>query len=380
MNNNILKVIYSASEIDNDLYYATNFLAPDPFLYIELNNKKIIFLSDLEYERGKNEAKVESVVRITPLLETLKKIKPQPSIVDILLLWLEQNEIRKERIKVELPYNFPAYLFKEIFSHFPLVEIKKNFLYIENRMKKNAQEIENIKEILKITAGAFDIVKKFLKHSKVRSGFLYYKKEKLTSEYLKRKLNEYFISNDAITTSIIIASGKQGCEPHNLGSGAIYANQTLIVDLYPRSLKTRYWGDMTRTFIKGDISDEVQKLYDTVKKAQEMAIGKIKEGVDCGNIHNDIIKYFDESGYKTGLRNGKLQGFIHSTGHGLGLDIHEPPRIAPGNGILKEGNVITIEPGLYYFDIGAVRIEDVVLVKKDCGKILSHYPKTLKIQ
>ncbi len=379
MNLNTLKIIYSASEIDSDLYYATGFLAPDPFLFIELNGKKIIFLSDLEYERGKNEAKVDVVERTTTFTEALKKIKPTSSMVDILLLWLEKNEVKKESIKVELPYNFPAYLFKEIFSQFPLVEVKKNFLYIEDRMKKKAEELQNIKEILKITAGAFDIVKYYLENSQIRGEFLYYNGEKLTSEFLKKKLNEYFISNDAFATSLIIACGKQGCEPHNPCTGPVYAYQTLVVDIYPRSLKTRYWGDMTRTFVRGSVSSAVERMYEAVIKAQQMCIERIREDVDGEILHTEVVKFFEENGYKTGIQDGRLQGFIHSTGHGLGLDIHEPPRIGPGGGILKEGHVVTVEPGLYYFDIGAVRIEDVVLVKKEGVDILSSYPKILKI-
>ncbi|MFN7181323.1 MAG: aminopeptidase P family N-terminal domain-containing protein, partial [Planctomycetota bacterium] len=107
---NVLKVLYSASEIDNDLYYVSGFLAPDPFLFVELNGRKIIFLSDLEYERGKREAKVDEVVRITPLIETLKKTALTVSPVDILLLWLQHKGIKKEGVRVEIPPNFSASL------------------------------------------------------------------------------------------------------------------------------------------------------------------------------------------------------------------------------------------------------------------------------
>ncbi|MFN7181802.1 MAG: M24 family metallopeptidase, partial [Planctomycetota bacterium] len=271
-------------------------------------------------------------------------------------------------------------LFKELFFHFPVVEIKKTSLYATNRMKKTSREVEYIRKILKITARAFDIVKKFLRDSRIKGKFLYYRGVKLTSEFIRKELNQYFAANDAFSTSIIIACGKQGCEPHNIGTGPVYPHQTIIVDIYPRSLKTRYWGDMTRTFVKGDVSDSIEKLYRTVENAQSMAISRIKNKVNGAQIHNAIVKYFDENGYKTGLINGKLQGFLHGTGHGLGLDIHEPPRIAPVEVTLETGNVVTVEPGLYYYDIGAVRIEDVILVKEDGAELLSSYPKILRVK
>lgn len=375
----IVKIIYSASESDSDLYYVSGFSAPDPFLFVELNGKKIIFLSDLEYERGRSEARVDEVVRTAPLVEQLKKVKEKPGVLDILLLWLEQKNIDRDLLTVKLPFDFPAYLYKDLVPHFRKIEVEQSHLYIEQRMKKSMQEVQHIKEILSITSGAFDIVKKYLGEAKIQEEFLYYNSEKLTSEFIRKKINEYFAQNDAFAFSTIIASGNQGCEPHNIGSGPIYAHKTLIVDIYPKSLKTRYFGDMTRTFLKGNVSDAVGKLYDSVKKAHEMGITMIKAGIDGGTIHSSIIKLFEENGYKTGPLNGKVQGFIHTTGHGLGLDIHEPPRIGPGGQILEENYVVTIEPGLYYFDVGAVRIEDVVLIKKDGAELLSSYPKVLKV-
>jgi Xaa-Pro aminopeptidase len=377
---NKLRVIYSNSEVDSDLYYITRFLAPDPFLFVELNGKRIIFLSDLEYERGKKQASVDCVIRLSPLVDTLKEQKRSTSPTHILLLWLEQNNISKDEVQVEVPQNFPAYLYKEFSVMFPKVIIANTALFFNERIKKSAQEIKYLKEILRITAGAFDIVKKYLQASKIKGRFLYYKGSKLTSEFLKTEVNKYLLANNALSQSIIIAPGSQGCEPHNLGTGPILAHKTLIVDIFPRHLHSRYFGDMTRTFIKGDVSDKIIKLYETVKYAQEeIAIKSIRAGVKCQKIHNSIVEFFTKQGYKTGMQNGKMQGFIHSTGHGLGLDIHEPPRIANNESVLEEGNVVTVEPGLYYFDIGAVRIEDVVVVKKNKAELLSNYPKIFKV-
>jgi len=90
-----------------------------------------------------------------------------------------------------------------------------------------------------------------------------------------------------------------------------------------------------------------------------------------------VVDYFRSRGFETGVIRGKAQGFIHSTGHGLGLEIHEPPRISLGDEVLEAGNVITVEPGLYYEKTGGVRIEDVVVVEKNGCTNLTRYPKNL---
>jgi Xaa-Pro aminopeptidase len=106
----------------------------------------------------------------------------------------------------------------------------------------------------------------------------------------------------------------------------------------------------------------------------------IKDGVKSKDVHTAIVDYFNEQGFETGKLNGKQQGFIHSTGHGLGLEIHEPPRIGMGEEILREGNVVTVEPGLYYEKLGGIRIEDVVVVEKNGCTNLTKYPKRFRVK
>jgi len=149
--------------------------------------------------------------------------------------------------------------------------------------------------------------------------------------------------------------------------------------VFPRSSTSRYYADMTRTVVKGRASDAVKKLYDTVKEAQEGGIGKVKDGADGQAIHQWIMDLFEKRGYHTGIKDGRMQGFFHGTGHGVGLDIHEPPRISKAPWVLKTGEVVTVEPGLYYPEIGAVRIEDMVLVTQNSCINLTKSPKKLEV-
>ncbi|MEY2543502.1 MAG: Xaa-Pro aminopeptidase, partial [Verrucomicrobiota bacterium] len=138
-----------------------------------------------------------------------------------------------------------------------------------------------------------------------------------------------------------------------------------------------YWGDMTRTVVRGRAGDAQRKLWETVKDGQELALREIKAGIDGMKIHKAIQELFKKRGYPTEVRKGKNVGFFHGTGHGLGLEIHEYPRLQKVT--LKERQVVTVEPGLYYPGLGGVRHEDVVVVTKTGCKILSRFPKQLEI-
>ena len=121
-------------------------------------------------------------------------------------------------------------------------------------------------------------------------------------------------------------------------------------------------------------------MYETVLRAQEQAITQVGNGADGVAIHRGILELFEQAGYATGERDGRMQGFFHGTGHGLGLEIHEAPSISSRDGRLETGHVVTVEPGLYYAEAGGVRIEDVVAVTDDGCSVLTCFPKFLELE
>src|SRR4029077_3220118 len=167
------------------------------------------------------------------------------------------------------------------------------------------------------------------------------------------------------------------CDPHECGFGPLYADSLIILDVFPRDAKSGYFGDMTRTVLRGRASDAQRKLWDAVKAGQALALKRIKAGVDGMTIHKAIQDLFARRGFPTETRKGRRVGFFHGTGHGLGLEIHEYPRLQKVT--LKTGHVVTVEPGLYYPGLGGVRIEDVVVVTKKGHKMLSRLPKELEL-
>ena len=174
-----------------------------------------------------------------------------------------------------------------------------------------------------------------------------------------------------IAVDTICAGGLQGAQPHNTGSGVLLADYPVVLDIFPRSATTGYWGDLTRTVVKGTPSDFMRRAYDAVLEAREFAKSCIRIGAIPSEIHKCAENILFKHGFSTGCDEKGDYGFFHGLGHGVGLDIHEGPRISPRNSEpLKAGVVVTDEPGLYYPDQGGIRLEDMVYLN-DEGKAVT---------
>jgi Xaa-Pro aminopeptidase len=209
---------------------------------------------------------------------------------------------------------------------------------------------------------------------------LRYQGSPLTSEKLRAIIDTAILREGGQANRTIVAGGRQGCDPHESGHGPLRAHEPIILDIFPRSQTTGYFGDMTRTVVRGRAGDAVRKLFDTVLRGQTLAFGKIRAGVPTTEVHKTVQAFFDLQGYKTAKRAGGMEGFFHGTGHGLGLEIHEAPRMSVNStGVLQSGHVVTVEPGLYYPGIGGVRLEDVALVTETGFRKLSRFEKVLEL-
>ncbi|MBI2121706.1 MAG: aminopeptidase P family protein [Candidatus Sungbacteria bacterium] len=250
--------------------------------------------------------------------------------------------------------------------------------WYENRIVKTEKEISHITEVQNHMEDVLDLVQKRLRRASIKNGFIMEKGKTLTSEGLRSFIELELFRRGCASYDTIVSSGAQSAIPHHVGVGPLRANTSIIFDIYPYSRKTGYFSDMTRTFCKGDPPTLFVKMYEAVLAGQEKGIGMIRAGVDGKDIHVAIEELFAKAGFKTDLVKGR--GFIHGTGHGLGLLCHEPPaRINEGSYILKNGLVTSVEPGLY--DPGnklGVRTEDLVQVTKTGCWNLTKYPKQLK--
>jgi Xaa-Pro aminopeptidase len=131
---------------------------------------------------------------------------------------------------------------------------------------------------------------------------------------------------------------------------------------------------MTRTVLKGEAPEKLKEMYEAVHAAQEAAFAVLRPGILYSDVHNAACDEFEKRGYGT-IRSDSKVGFIHSTGHGVGLDIHELPSVSLQEVEVEQGHVVTIEPGLYYPELGGIRIEDMVVITADGFENLTKMEK-----
>lgn len=369
------RLIIAASEQDANLYWATKFLAPDPVIFIEHRKKRFLILNDLEVDRGKKEAEVDHVIRYGEILNTAKKQgKKLSSTADVVSFFLKSKSITHVAVPQSFPLGEATALKRKKISVTALPDP-----FYPGRLIKTSAESTAIKKSLKATSHAIQCAYQVLKDSKIKGNRIYWQGGVLTSERLRAVINIKLMEQNCLGKHTIVAGGEQAVDPHCEGSGPLIPHRPIIMDVFPKSMTTQYFADMTRTVIKGQATDINKKQWHAVKRAQETGIKMVKAGVDGLKIHTWIENYFKSLGFLTERKNGRMQGFFHGTGHGLGLDIHEAPRVSRASNRLQAGNVITVEPGLYYPDIGGVRLEDVVQVTKTGCDVLSKCPKMLQI-
>lgn len=370
----LARLIVAPSDTDADMLYATRIFIGDPFIFLQQKGKRTLVLSDLEIDRAKKNAKADEFVMFNQLeREVQGKAKKAPPYEKVLAHFLTKRGVKRALV----PANFPLGFANEIKRNGIALETS-NGLFWPAREKKTAEEIRLLERALRMTETGMKRGMEILKASKPGTGKkLKWSGKTLTSEILRAEIDSAILRAGGVPTNTIVAGGDQACDPHERGFGPLRADSLIILDIFPRDGKTGYWGDMTRTVVRGRASEQQRKLWEAVKAGQTLALKRIKAGVDGMSIHQAITELFERRGFPTEVRNGRRVGFFHGTGHGLGLEIHEYPRLQKV--VLKAGQCLTVEPGLYYPGIGGTRIEDVVIVEKTGCRILSRFPKQLEI-
>ena len=356
-----------------NIHYLSGFTAPDPFLYMKTDSCGYLCVSSMEKGRAEKQSTAHTQA-FTPQDLGLKGKKAWDFCEQILAL-MEKAGIKRLRV----PSDFPAGLFRDLEKRGIKISIERQPVCPERRVKQDT-EISKLRNSQKAAVAAMKAgINLIATAGTGKNGALYIEKEKLTSERVRRLIHKTLIEYDCVGVETIVAGGDQGTDPHERGHGPLYAGQSIIMDIFPRSEKTGYWGDITRTVCRGEAHPELKKLYNAVKTAQLAALKMVKPGICTDEIHRNCCSIFEKRGFRTEEINGRHVGFIHGTGHGVGLDIHERPRVGRSGEVLEAGNVITIEPGLYYPGLGGVRIEDTVVVTDDGFRFLATCPKKFEL-
>ena len=365
------------SEHDANMLHAVGMFVPDPFIYLRIGGKGHVVMSDLEIDRARKQAKPCRVISLSQRQQQLRRLgEKKPNLALVIRSLLREKRLKK----ILVPNNFPHGLARELRGLKIKVKVREGGFFPEREIK-TADEVKKLSAALMMAEVGLAEGIQALKSARIgKDNRLLYHGVPLTSEKLRAIIDIAIIQAGGLANHTIVAGGKQGCDPHERGYGPLRANQTIILDVFPRSQKTGYFGDITRTVVKGKASEAIRKLYHTVGRGQEIAFKRIRNNASGAEIHQAIQEMFVREGYKTGKRHGRMEGFFHGTGHGLGLEIHEAPRIgASSNDTLKAGHVVTVEPGLYYPDLGGVRLEDVAHVTATGMRNLTKFEKVLEV-
>ena len=375
--NSETKLIIAASETCADMLYASGVFVPDPFIAICINRTWHGLFSPLEVDRAKKTSRLDRIHLDEPWREKASQQDLGPGLAGTAASFLREHGASN----ILVPKDFPLVFADQLRSWGFTVTCTPGDFFPERTVKEK-HEIQQLRRATRITRQSMRQAQNFLANAAIgQDGFLRHplKNTRLKSKHVRSVIETFLIAHGASPSHTIVASGRQTADPHNTGHGFLRANQPIIIDIFPRLTDTGYWGDMTRTFVKGKASPPLMKLYRTVREGQDIGLNMVVAGINGADVHKAILTHFKNRGFSTGTKNGRQVGFFHGTGHGLGLDIHENPRISTQESQLQAGHVVTIEPGLYYPGLGGVRLEDVVIVQKDGCENLTRYPRQFEI-
>lgn len=343
---------------------------PDPLLYVESNGTRHVVVSAFE----------------TPRIEAarlpLEAHTPEEFGIDELLAAGMPRSLAEVEVFVRaaralgngsavVPPAFPVELADRLRAEGIELTVDRE-LFDSRRRVKNEHELAGIRRAQRACEEAMAAARELLGSGGER-----------TCEAVRARIEEVFTARGVVADSIIVAHGAQSAIGHEEGSGPIAPGESVVIDLFPKDKESACYADMTRTFVVGEVSDELREYHRLCKEALERALAAIRPGVTGAELHRTTCELFQEHGHPTQLSKQPgevlLNGFYHSLGHGVGLEVHEEPALGRSGAELVPGDVVAVEPGLYRSGYGGVRLEDLVLVTEDGCENLTDFPYDLEV-
>jgi Xaa-Pro aminopeptidase len=371
--------LIDAPATDSDQLYLSGLDAPDPFVTLYTPEGTHLLVSGLEFGRAKKESRADTVARPADygFYDLVEEHGPEEAYLRAIVAFLEDHGVAS----VVCPERFPLGTADGLREQGIEVSAEREGVVEEIRAVKAPEEIEHVRAAQEANEAAMAAAEDLLAAATVEDGRLHHEGEVLTSERVKEEIEITLLRHGCALDETIVACGADAADPHDQGSGPLVAGEAIIIDIFPREKASKYHADMTRTFVVGEPGDEIRERYEITHEAFEAALDALEPGVTGADVHDAVCDVYEDAGYPTLRSDGTTEvGFIHSTGHGVGLDVHEAPSISPGGDELEPGHVTTIEPGLYDPDVGGVRIEDLVVVTEDGYENLTAYPKKLVVE
>jgi Xaa-Pro aminopeptidase len=373
-------LIYGDSFRSADMRHAVPLGVPDPFLYAEENGSRYVFSNSMEAARlrdlGLFDVRVHEELGADELIQS--GIDRRELTAQLALRAVGSLDLKRATV----PENFPVWLADRLRADGVELDVDQD-LFDDRRRAKTGAQLEGMRRAQKAAEAAMDACRELLRRSEISGDQLLLDGQQLTVERVKADMNIAFAAHDTTADEYIVAPGAQGAVGHDMGSGPIPPHIPLIVDIFPRDNASAVYTDMTRTFVVGEVPDEVREWHRLVKQALDASVAEIRAGVGGRAVFDVVCDIFEAEGEPTGRTKTPgetlADGFFHGLGHGVGLEVHEQP----GMGLLSKkplvvGDVVTVEPGLYRFGYGGVRLEDIVLVTEDGAEVITDYPYDLE--
>ena len=340
---------------------------PDPFVYAELGDRRVVAISSMEATR------VEALgigLEVRPT-EEFGADEIRRSGVDVHRAAVEQVVRVAQGLGIEaatVPRGFPLGIGDALRANGIALTVDQG-LFDDRRRRKTEQELAGIRRAQRAAEAGVGVARDLIARAERVNGGLVIDGETLTCELLKARIQAAFLAHGALAEEMVVSHGQQTAVGHDMGAGAIAADDVVLLDLFPIDVESACYSDITRTLAVGDVPDEIREWHGLCREALELGVAEIRPGVDGGAVHRLVSEFFAERGFPTQLTKAEGEvlrdGFYHGLGHGVGLEVHESPSLGMLGEELVAGDVITIEPGLYRHGFGGVRVEDLLLVTDD---------------
>ena len=359
---------------NSDQRYLSGYDAGDPYVTLYTPERTAILIKSLEYPRARRESRADEVRR--PSDYGYSAYGTAEDHRDAVAAFLAEFDVES----VAVPLRFPVGHADGLRDRGIDVVPEDEGVVTTTRAIKTGEEIDHIRRAQRATEAAMQRVEDLVANAAIEDGVLHHEGDPLTAEVVKRTLQRDLLDRGYDLGEPIVAPGEQAADPHERGSGPLRADEPILIDLAPRDEDSKYHADMTRTFVRGEPSEEIRERYDVTHEALDAALAAIEPGATGADVHDAVCDVYEAAGYATLRSDPDTEtGFIHATGHGVGLDGHELPSVGPGGPELQPGHAVTIEPGLYDPAVGGVRIEDLVIVTEDGYENLTEYPIELQV-
>jgi Xaa-Pro aminopeptidase len=356
-------ILIPAGESDADFIYAVGF-SVETALYIRFaEGDDLVIVSPLEIERARaSSTAARKLERSEAGYEDMGEFASWPRVAARLL---REKGLGQARVSPRLR----AGHLEELRAAGLDVEVDSTLFEAERR-HKSSSEATMIREAQHAAETAVSEVVSELARADIRDGLLWLDGAQLTSERLYARAQQVLGERGYTCPDMIIAGSPECAMPHYRGEGPIRANAPVIIDIFPSSRTSHYNGDLTRTVVVGEIPDDIRRMHEAVVQAMDAGIETIRTGAAGREVHNAVCQVLVDRGYGTSTEGFEgpdgVPKMNHGTGHGVGLDVHEPPALrGPAENPLADGDVVTVEPGLYLMGLGGVRVEDTGLVTRN---------------